>query len=224
MWNPVAQPDQTETSFAQRKGCQFLTAIEKPRAIRNLRWTPGLMIPGVALMIWMLTGCGFYSFTGSIPPHIKSIAIPLFINETSEFGIAESITDAITEVFIDENVIRVVDEERSHSILRGTIKKVSDSPYTYTPEEEVSEYRYSLIIRVQWYDVAEDRVLLEKDFSGWGSYALGQDISSDGIDNDGDGRIDGEDPDETGDPRVLAAKVAIEKIAIDIINDIVSTW
>jgi len=175
-------------------------------------------------MLLILTQCAFYSFSGSIPPHIKSITIPLFLNETSEFGIAESITDEVTEVFIDENIIKVIDEEISDSILRGTIKRVVDSPYTYTEMEEVSEYRYSLSIEVEWYDLIEEKVLLNKTYSGWGSYNLVQDISADGIDNDGDGRIDGEDPDEIGDPRILAAKVAVGKIATDVINDIVSTW
>ncbi|MEE9166302.1 MAG: LPS assembly lipoprotein LptE [Candidatus Neomarinimicrobiota bacterium] len=174
--------------------------------------------------VGLLTGCGFYSFTGSIPPHIKSIGIPLFVNETPEFGIAESMTDEVTEVFIEENVMRVVDEENSDSILRGTIKKITDAPYTYTVEEEVSEYRFSVIIEVEWYDAVTDKTVLKKEYSGWGPYSLGQDISSDGIDNDGDGRIDSEDPDEIGDPRLLAAKVAVGKIVTDVINDIVSTW
>jgi hypothetical protein len=49
-------------------------------------------------------------------------------------------------------------------------------------------------------------------------------VSSDGIDNDGDGLLDAEDPDETGDPRDLAVKVAVEKITTDLINDIISMW
>ena len=51
-----------------------------------------------------------------------------------------------------------------------------------------------------------------------------EDISSDGIDNDGDGLIDAEDSDEIGDPRDLAVKVAVDKITTDVINDIVSMW
>lgn len=173
-------------------------------------------------ILWV--GCGVYSFSGSIPPHIKSISIPIFVNETAEFGVAEIITDDLTNVFLDENILRVVGEERSDSILKGVIRKVDDSPFTYTATEEVSEYRFSLRIEVEWFDVAEDKVLFNKNYSGWGSYSLTVDISSDGIDNDGDGKIDAEDPDEMGDPRELAMKVAVEKIAVDVINDIVSTW
>ncbi|MDP6457259.1 MAG: LptE family protein [Candidatus Marinimicrobia bacterium] len=176
----------------------------------------------IITMLWL--ACGIYSFTGSIPPHIKSISIPLFVNETAEFGVAESITDEVTNTFLEENILKVVQGDLSDSQLKGTIKKVNDSPYTYSETEEVLEYRFSVTIQVEWFDVSREETLLKKNYSSWGAYSLTQDIASDGIDNDGDGEIDAEDPDETGDPRVLATKVAVGKISADIINDIVSTW
>ena len=45
-----------------------------------------------------------------------------------------------------------------------------------------------------------------------------------GIDNDNDGKIDSEDDNEFGEPRSFAANVAINKIAEDILNDIMTTW
>ena len=69
-----------------------------------------------------------------------------------------------------------------------------------------------------------EKNLLKRTFSGWGAYGLSGDISSDGIDNDGDGLIDGEDNNEFGDPRQFATKVAIEKIAEDVLNEIMTTW
>ena len=50
------------------------------------------------------------------------------------------------------------------------------------------------------------------------------DVASDGIDNDGDGKVDSDDPDESGDARQLAMRAAVIKISENIINDIVSTW
>ena len=56
------------------------------------------------------------------------------------------------------------------------------------------------------------------------AYSLTVDVASDGIDNDRDGKVDSDDPDESGDPRQLAMKAAVTKISESIINDIVSTW
>ncbi|MFQ6676213.1 MAG: LptE family protein [Fidelibacterota bacterium] len=185
-----------------------------------------MSIPAVCLVavLLLLDGCGFYSFTGAIPPHIKTITIPLFVNETAEFGIAEAVTDEVTNVFIRENILKIGRSEATDSVLRGTIKKVADTPYTYSKAEEVIDYRLTITVDVEWLDVEREETLLKKKYTGWGTYSLTQDYSSDGIDNDDDGRIDGDDPDEMGDARTLAAKVAVGKIAADIISDITSTW
>jgi len=76
---------------------------------------------------FLLAGCGFYSLAGSIPSHIKSIAIPLLDNQTAEYGITEDITDNLLEKFTEANILRVVDEDNADSILRGIIKKVGGS-------------------------------------------------------------------------------------------------
>lgn len=171
-----------------------------------------------------LQSCGFYSMAGSIPPHIKSIAIPLVENQTAEFAMAETVTDNLVSKFTKENILRVTSEKNADSMLNGIIMKVDDGPYTFSKEEAVTEYRFTVSIKLEWVDVANDKVLLTKQYTGWGAYGLSGDISADGIDNDGDGAIDGDDIDEIGDPREFATKVAVEKIAEDILNDILTSW
>ncbi len=161
----------------------------------------------LVLSFIIIIGCGYYSMAGSIPPHIKSIAIPLVNNQTAEFGIAESITDNIIEVFNEENILRIIDERDADSILYGTIISLEDAPYTFSSEEAVSEYRININMDITWKDVDND-----------------VDINTDGIDNDGDGKIDEEDDDEFGEPRAFATKIAITKIAEDIVNNILTSW
>ena len=188
----------------------------------NLKLSRLIRASILSIYLWVFSGCGIYSFSGSIPPHIKSISIPLFLNETAEFGIAEAVTDEVTNVFLEENILKISDQ--GDSILRGSIKKVEDKPYTYSEMEEVLEYRYSVGISVEWFDVREEKVLIIKNYTNWGAYSLTADVASDGIDNDGDGKVDSDDPDESGDARELAMKAAVTKISESIINDIVSTW
>ncbi|MFQ6678588.1 MAG: LptE family protein [Fidelibacterota bacterium] len=182
------------------------------------------------LTIFLLTfsifhfSCMFYSMAGSIPPNIKSIAIPLVENQTAEFAMAETVTDNLLSKFNEENILRVIDEKTADSVLRGIILTVNDGPYTFSKEEAVSEYRFTISMKIEWIDIENDKVLLTKQYSGWGAYGLSGDISTDGIDNDGDGAIDGDDIDEIGDPREFATKVAVEKIAEDVLNDILTSW
>ena len=178
----------------------------------------------IAFVIMLFAfSCAFYSMSGSLPPHINTISIPLLENETAEFGIAEDITDGIQNAFNDEGILKI-SNLNSDSILRGSIKKITDGPYTFNKEESVSEYRYKIDVYFEWYDNRDEKIILKGNFSGWGAYGLSGDIGSDGVDNDGDGKIDGEDEDEFGEPRDFASKVAVKKIAQDIINDIMTTW
>jgi hypothetical protein len=172
----------------------------------------------------LLSGCGYYSMAGSIPPHIKSIAIPIVKNQTAEFGVAEGITDNIIEVFNEENILRITNTDDADSVLKGIIISLEDAPYTFNSEEAVSEYRITIAMDITWYDVRNEVDLLSKRYTGWGAYGLSGDINTDGIDNDGDGKIDDEDDDEFGEPREFATKIAITKISEDVVNNILTAW
>ena len=77
------------------------------------------MYIGIAIA-FLFNCCAFYSMSGSIPPHIKSISIPLIENETAEFGIAEEITNGIQKKFNDEGILKLIDKN-ADSILKGSI-------------------------------------------------------------------------------------------------------
>ena len=76
----------------------------------------------IIFLNFLSLSCGFYSMAGSIPPHIKSIAIPLMDNQTAEFDL-ENITDVIIEEFNEAGILYITDEKNAHSILKGTIKR-----------------------------------------------------------------------------------------------------
>lgn len=172
-------------------------------------------------MLW-LAGCGIYSFRGNLPPHINSIALATVVNQTSEFTATDAASELVTSLFVNENILRVTDEDRADSNLQITISRVTDRPATYTAQETVEEWQINVTTQVVWYDLTRNRPLFEKSFSGFGFYPPGGDIGSDNIDNDRDGKVDEED--EFGDPREFALRVAIQKISEDILNEVVSTW
>ncbi len=174
--------------------------------------------------IFLLSGCAYYSMAGSIPANIKNVSIPLFVNETSEFELSEKLTNKIVEQISEQNIIKVSNNLNADSVINGNIVSVSDGPYAFNNNEQVSEYRFSIRIKAVWIDSSDDEELFSKDFSSFGTYSIDNDPSSDGLDNDNDGLIDAADSDEFGDSRELAINVAIDKIAIDIVNAVLSTW
>ena len=175
-------------------------------------------------LIFLLSGCAYYSMAGSIPPNIKNVSVPLFINETVEFELSEKLTSGIIQEIGSQNIVKITNDIDSDSIINGVISSVSDGPYSFNNNEQVSEYRFSLSVKVSWVDNNDKNILFDKTFSAFGTYSIDNDPSSDGLDNDNDGIIDGDDSDEFGDSRELAINVAINKIAVDIVNTVLSTW
>ena len=131
---------------------------------------------------------------------------------------------------MNENVLDIVMPEQADSRLEVVIFSVTDKPYTVSLSsdygmEEVEEWKLTIKTTVTWYDVKRDEVLLEKKMSSWGSYLPGVDISTDGIDNDGDNLIDSEeDSDEIGSPRESALSISVRRLTEDIVSEITNTW
>ncbi|MCD6440239.1 MAG: hypothetical protein J7L86_00400 [Candidatus Marinimicrobia bacterium] len=174
---------------------------------RNIKY----QIVGIILVVFMLlsnSACWYYSFKGTLPPHIKNIAIPIFSDKTAEFNIQQVVTDQIRIGFIQENILKLVEEKNAHSILYGSILSIQDKPLVFkesgedTPEA-VTEYRLILKIEVEWFDKIENKSLFKKQFTGYSEY----------------------DPTgATERTRVKALEESIDNITEDIINSILAGW
>ena len=176
------------------------------------------------LLIFCLIGCSYYSMAGSIPANINNVYIPLIQNDTAEFEIAENLTSKITQEIAIQNILKISENEESDSSILGVISSATDGPFSFDSNEQVDEYRFSINVQIVWVDNENEKNLIEKTFTGFGNYSINNDPSSDGIDNDNDGILDENDDDEFGDSRELAINIAINKIASDIVNSILSTW
>ncbi len=174
---------------------EHCTAKSKNMICKHLKY-------GLLVLVIVVTSSCMYSFKGSLPPHIRSIAIPLFENRTAEYGVNETVTDLLTQQFLQEGVLQLDDENTADSVLEGAVVRISDSPNPYNEAEQVIDYRVTIGLQIQWYDQVQDQVRLEEPVSAWGVYDAqgGTPTREDGI------------------------QEAIEKIADDIINSITANW
>ena len=177
-----------------------------------------------SISIFLLVGCSYYSMAGSIPANINNVYIPLIENDTAEFEISENLTSKITQEIAIQNILKITDNSNSDSTILGVITSATDGPFTFDSNEQVDEYRFSISLKILWVDNENEKNLIEKTFTGFGNYSINNDPSSDGIDNDNDGILDENDDDEFGDSRELAINIAVNKIASDVVNSILSTW
>ncbi len=134
------------------------------------------ILPLVPLsLVTALLGCWYYSTSGStLPPHIKTVAVPLAENETLEYGIEATLTDAVIAAFVSDNTLRVVEKKAADSLIKVKVIDVKDEPLTYSAEktgEKAQEYRLSIQVQACYLDSKKDKKLWEeKLLEGWGAY------------------------------------------------------
>jgi len=155
----------------------------------------------------VLSGCGGcpYSFTGSsVPKHLKTIAIPLFDDQSGfgEPGLREKFTNRLISRFAQDNSLEVADKSHADSMLEGVIVSVRDEPLVVTAGESVSKRRVTIAVKATFTDMKLRKKVWDKDFSNVGDYDI------------------------AGGPaqRDVGVDAAIEKLTEDVLLETVSGW
>ena len=179
-------------------------------------------------LLFMFSACGYYSLKGSLPAGVNSIYVSSITNNTSEFTLTEKLNEIFIANLISKNILKLKYDDSADSRLDIIITKMSDQPSVVSNKlieaEFVEEWKFKISVSFIWTNNITNKEIINKNIASWGLYGTGQDIGSDGIDNDSDNLIDSEDSDEFGLPRESAMKIAIEKVANEIINELISTW
>ena len=155
-------------------------------------------------LVFLLSGCA-YTFKGSsVPPHLKTIAIPLFDDQSGagEPGLRENFTTKLIERFVQDNSLEVADKSRADALLEGVIISMRSEPTVITQGETVSRLRLTMSVKASYQDVRLKKKMWDKQFTEWGEFESGGSL----------------------DARRGAISTAIEKLTEDILLDAVSGW
>jgi len=124
----------------------------------------------VLLLLIVAASCG-YSARALLPSHIKRVCIPTFDNETTRYGIEQSVTTSVTDAFVADGRLSVVSEGEADAMLRGVIVKYEKGPLTFDRAQTVDEFRLEVTVAVQFEDLRESKVLWkESGFRAWKSF------------------------------------------------------
>ena len=115
----------------------------------------------LALVVMLAAGCG-YSLRGNLPDHIKSVAVPLFRNRTSEPGVENFLTAAVVEAFSTNGRLRVARPEQADSVLDGEVIGYQVQSIAYDPRANVQQYRLTVTLNLRFRDVRRDEMLFEQ--------------------------------------------------------------
>jgi len=158
----------------------------------------------IGVLFTSLIGCR-YSFTGgSVPPHLKTIAIPL-AQDQSGFGeptLKDQFAAQLIERFTRDNTLTLADRGNADSLLESVIVSVREDAVVVNPGEQVAQRRMTVTTRVTFTDLKLKKKLWEKDFSQWGDYPSGGGLTQ----------------------RNEGIREAVRKITEDILNETVAGW
>lgn len=155
-------------------------------------------------LLMALAGCR-YSFTGgSVPPNLRTVAIPI-VQDQSGYGdpsLKDTFTERLVETFTSDGSLSLTDRNSADSILETVITGVRESASVVQPGEQVAQRRMTVVARVKFTDVKLRKVLWEKEFSQWGDFPSGAGITQ----------------------RQEGVLEAVRKLTEDILNETVAGW
>jgi outer membrane lipopolysaccharide assembly protein LptE/RlpB len=165
---------------------------------RAARWIAAVLV---------ISGCGYSTSTALLPSHLKTIAIPVFGNSTTEVTIEQQITEAVIARFVADNHLRVVDERSADSILRGRVAAYRNSVFGFSNTTEAQEYRVTIVVDVTLKDTVKNREM-------WSEPAMAKTANYYVVNV----------PGQTARTELDGRKEAIDKIAEEIVNRTVESW
>ena len=153
----------------------------------------------VALLLCAM-GCTPYSFSGGRTALVATVAVPLFENQTTEFGLAESLTRGVIDGFVQDNQIKVVDQPQAEAVLTGRIVEYRRKAYTFDETDQVKEYIVEIWVTAELTKTTRsEKVWSVERFRAFGTYAA-------------------EEEEQIGQTK------AISKLAEDLLNRTIKSW
>jgi hypothetical protein len=158
----------------------------------------------LCLMMAIMTAC--YSFSGaSVPPHLRTVAVPLF-GDRSQAGIAQ-FRETLTRSLIDRITVQgsltvEPDIGRADAVLDASIVSFSDEPSQLgsTSERAVTN-RVTIVVMATYEDRVKNDRMFSQSFVGFADYPVGH-----------------------YEAQQAAIRTAIDQVADDLFNKMISDW
>jgi hypothetical protein len=140
---------------------------------RTPRRPPARVRAVLALVGLVATGACGYGFSSRSTGGLDTIAIRTFGNRTSQPDLEVTIWEKVVELFDQDRLLKVVDEERAQSVLEATLVDYRREPISINPELGAEEYRVTLVLEASFTDQrTSEEMWSGVRFRGTGNYLL----------------------------------------------------
>ncbi len=143
--------------------------------------THRVIIISLCIVIVTAAGCG-YRLAGlgsSLPEHLQSIAVPIFLNKTYEYGLENIVTQEMVNALNRRAGISTVKKVGdADAVLEGVITEYRYVP-TLNSQRKVTQYYIHIVASVKLMDLVNDEVYWEdKNFRFSEIYKVAGGLSS----------------------------------------------
>lgn len=115
-----------------------------------------------ALVCLALQGCG-YSLAGRgsfLPDYIRTIGVPMFVNNTAVFDVERVLTERVRSELIGRGRYTVQpDRAGVDAVLTGEIQSVNLGLAAFDRQQQATRYALTIVVKVEFTDVKTGKVL-----------------------------------------------------------------
>jgi hypothetical protein len=130
----------------------------------------------IFLALLTVTGCG-YRVGSLLPKDIKTIYVPMFINNTPEPELESIVTNGIIQEFILDGTLKTSEESDADTILIGEIIDYRREPLRYSSDEVTTEYRLLIAVKLTFKDLRRNELILENPrVEGYSTFFVGSSL------------------------------------------------
>ncbi len=157
------------------------------------------MCKNLPFFVLFLVFCG-YSTHSLLPSHLKTVALVEITNSAPQPGLAEELNGILVKAFNTDRTLRVTSSAQANLALSVIINNYSRTAAVYDANQVISAYEITIGAQVEAFDQVRD----EPFFSGIVSCRLPY------------------NPDEKSEEEAI--KLALEKLAQEIVRQVLTAW
>lgn len=124
------------------------------------------------LLLTAAVSCGIYSFSGtSIQPDVKSLSVEYFENKALKVNpsLSSSLSDALIEKYRKLTRLDILSEMGDMNVA-GEIVNYDTKPMAVTKDEQASQNRLTIVVKIYFTNKLHPEEDFEKTFSAYADY------------------------------------------------------
>jgi hypothetical protein len=160
----------------------------------------------LVISTFVISGCGFYSFTGaSIPPGTKTYQVNRFENTALLFepGLDRDFKIALEDLIQNQTNLTLV-PSKGDLVYEGEITEYRISPTTATSDNRAAQNRLTMNVKLRFFNRKKEEDDLEQSFSFFYDYPASEQL--------------------VGSRKATAHEEIFERITQDIFNATLAKW